>query len=92
MEIKNLLPVGSVVSLKDAEKKLMIIGIKQFQEEKNVMKDYIGVMYPEGYINRDLFYIFNHEDIVEILFRGYENQEWEKFLEAVEKTLAETGE
>ena len=92
MEIKNLLPVGSVVSLKDAEKKLMIIGIKQFQEENNVMKDYIGVMYPEGYINRDLFYIFNHEDIVEILFRGYENQEWEKFLEAVEKTLAETGE
>ncbi|OPG95070.1 cytoplasmic protein [Chryseobacterium mucoviscidosis] len=41
--------------------------------------DYIGCLYPEGYINADYTYVFNHEDIEEIIFRGYADEEEEAF-------------
>lgn len=81
-EIDNLLPVGSVVFLKDAIKKLMVIGIKPGNEEGKFF-DYIGVMYPEGYINKDILFLFNHEDIVDIVYRGYENPEHTQFLQQI---------
>ena len=85
MDVEKLLPIGSVVGLKEAEKKLMVIGIKQINEQKDVIKDYIGVMYPEGYFNRDVFFTFDHEDIEEIYFEGYRSQEQQAFLEQVAK-------
>ena len=38
--MKNLLPVGSVVLLKDATKKLMIIGILQLGNNEKKSQDY----------------------------------------------------
>ena len=49
---KELLPIGSVVLLRDAMKKLMIIGIKPVKaDEPDKMYDYIGVLYPEGFLS-----------------------------------------
>lgn len=48
--MKNLLPIGSVVLLKDATKKLVIIGILQVNPSENKIYDYLGVPYPEGYV------------------------------------------
>lgn len=77
--IKDLLPIGSVVVLKDAEKALMIIGILPRSEEG--VKDYIGVLYPEGYINSEMFLVFDHKDIDTILFRGfYGDTIWDQML------------
>ena len=75
--IKNLLPAGSVVRLKDAEKKLMVTGI--LMNNNGVKYDYIGVFYPEGYIDAERMFVFNHEDIEKVEFIGYMNTEFQLF-------------
>lgn len=72
--MKELLPIGSVVLLKEATKSLMIVGTTQRDEEGNKY-DYISVVFPEGYIDSETFFLFNHEDVVEVKFVGCINAE-----------------
>jgi hypothetical protein len=72
--MKNLLPIGSVVRLKEAEKSLMIVGTTQV-DETGKEYDYIACLYPEGYINETMFWMFNHEDIEDVRYVGYVNAE-----------------
>lgn len=82
MKIRDLLPIGSIVLLKDGEKKLMIIGIMQSEMAENGREyDYLGILYPEGHVGEQFQYLFNHEDIEEIVFRGFEDNERAEFLE-----------
>ncbi|MCD7769929.1 MAG: DUF4176 domain-containing protein [Oscillospiraceae bacterium] len=87
MKIQDLLPIGSVVLLNNGEKKLMIIGIMQNDAggtKKNY--DYLGELYPEGHIGKGFQYLFNHEDINKIIFRGYEDDERAEFLKKLSDT------
>lgn len=77
MNVKKLLPIGSVVKLKDAGKHVMISGI--LMENGGVKFDYICVPYPEGYIDQNRMFLFNHEDIDQVLFLGYINAEYQIF-------------
>lgn len=61
--MKDLLPIGSVVTLKEGKKKLMIIGRLQENMDANKVYDYAGCQWPEGYMDKDHCYVFNHEDI-----------------------------
>lgn len=81
--MKELLPIGSVVMLKGATKKLMITGILQVNPAEKKMYDYLGVPYPEGYVSADRNFLFNHEDIWEIAFHGYSEREWNDYAAAV---------
>ena len=81
--MKDLLPIGSVVLLKEATKKLVIIGVQQVNAEQNKMYDYLAVPYPEGYLGSDNNYLFNQGDINDIIFRGYTNPERDIFIEAL---------
>lgn len=86
MEIKDLLPVGSIVLLENGEKRLMINGIMQSEANGDGKEyDYLGVLYPEGHIGDQFQYLFNHEDIKELVFRGYEDEERTAFLEKLSK-------
>jgi len=58
------LPIGSVVTIKNEIKKVMILGYSD--------SDYIGILYPVGYINKDQNIIFNKNDIVKVLYLGYQ--------------------
>ena len=88
--VKDLLPIGSVVMLKDAEKPLMIYGIKQLDTyNPEVEYDYIGVLYPEGNIGSDFQYLFNHDDIEEILFKGYETEQFKNFINTIAEAYGE---
>ena len=81
MKIKDLLPIGSVVRLHDGEKRLMIIGIMQSDASGNGKEyDYLGILYPEGQIGDEFQYLFNQEDIEEVIFRGFEDDERVEFL------------
>ena len=81
MKITDLLPIGSVVLIGNAKKKLMIYGVKQGKaEEPDKEYDYIGVPYPEGLISSDYTYLFNHEDISAVIFRGFEDIERQNFI------------
>ena len=81
--MKDLLPIGSVVLLKDATKKLMIIGILQAKPDEEKIYDYLGVPYPEGYIGANNNFLFSHEDINDVIFKGYENAERKTFMDAM---------
>lgn len=81
MEIKDLLPIGTIVLLEEGKKKLMIFGVKQTDNETGKEYDYIGVLYPEGNLGDKTQFLFNHENIMEIVFRGYEDEEREGFLQ-----------
>ncbi|GMR64567.1 MULTISPECIES: DUF4176 domain-containing protein [Bacillus] len=80
----QLFPIGSIVILKEGTKKLMIFGRKQQVATDEVRKfDYMGCPYPEGYINPDFTYLFNQDDIQEVVSTGYEDQEERTFQENV---------
>lgn len=82
----KLLPIGSIVLLKKASKKLMITGIKpRKKDEPSVIYDYIGVLYPEGYLSNDYNFLFNHEDIIDVVFIGYQNPERTEFIEHLQR-------
>lgn len=86
VKLEDLLPIGTVVLLKDGVKKLMIIGMFQSVKRENEMVDsydYIGVLYPEGFLSQDSMMLFNHEQINDVVFYGYENPEREDFVEYV---------
>ena len=86
MMIKDLLPVGSIVLLKDGEKRLMVCGVMQSDVDRGGKEyDYMGVLYPEGHIGTDFQYLFNHEDIDEIVFEGYHDVERTEFLKKLAK-------
>ncbi len=84
--VKNLLPIGSVVLNKGADKKLMIIGI--LIETNGVRYDYIGVLYPEGFVDAEKLFAFNHDDIEKVEYIGYMNAEYQLFRGAVEEQMA----
>ena len=71
MNIKELLPIGSIVRLQNGQKRLMITGVLQSKEDElDKQYDYLGILYPEGHIGGDFQYLFNHEDIDQIVFRA----------------------
>ncbi len=86
MDIMELLPIGTIVLLNNGKKKLMIAGIKQMDAENSGQEyDYYGVMYPEGHVGEDFQYLFNHQDIKQIFFKGYEDEERSVFLKKLQK-------
>lgn len=82
---KNLLPIGSVVVLNGGLKKVMIIGVLQMVQHEDETKryDYIGVIYPEGFMNTELLVLFNHDQLGEIIHRGFENEEYKGFVDRI---------
>jgi len=83
---EHLLPLGSVVLLKGGIRKLMVIGLKQVLDDgSGEAFDYAGVLYPEGFLGSDANFLFNHEDINDVIFTGYENPERVEFLAFIEE-------
>lgn len=85
----KLLPVGSVVCLKENSRNLLIIGIMQKKISTGKVYDYMGVLYPEGYIGGKMQFLFMHEDIKKIQYIGFENNEYLELIEKLKKTAYE---
>jgi len=73
--IRDLLPIGSVVLLKEGKKRLMIYGINQKTENGDVY-DYLGCLYPEGNISPEYTYLFNKDAIEAVFFLGFVDPEF----------------
>ena len=85
-KIKDLLPLGSVVELRGAERRVMITGYFQTQEEDQTDEtifDYAGIFYPEGNMMPDMNILFNHEDILRVDFKGFNDYERQQFIKNV---------
>ena len=71
----SLLPIGSVVLLKDAERRLMICGRVQTDVATGKTYDYSGCLYPEGIIDSSSLYMFNNGNIQTVFFVGFQDPE-----------------
>lgn len=78
---RNLMPIGSVVLLKEGKKRLMICGRIQCQEGSDTIYDYVGCLYPEGVLNSSSMYFFNNEQIDSLYFIGFQDEEELKYRE-----------
>lgn len=90
MDIKDLLPIGSVIWLRDAERPLMIFGVKQENMDTHEEYDYIGVVYPEGNMGTESQFLFMHKDIEKVVFRGYEDTSREEFIKRLDNFYKES--
>lgn len=73
--MKNYLPLGSIVRLKGSSKKLMIYGRAQTAGEPKKLYDYLACLYPQGHFKSNMLLCFNEEQIEEVLFTGYTDDE-----------------
>lgn len=83
--MKAYLPIGSVVLLKNGKKKIMIYGRRQSRINESVEYDYVACLYPEGNIGENYMYLFNHEDIETVVYRGYSDAEDEAYVSELNK-------
>lgn len=89
MRIDELLPIGSIIWLKEAQKALMIFGVKQSNMDTGEEYDYIGVLYPEGNMGTESQFLFQHEDIERVVFRGFEDEQRTEFIENLKEFYKE---
>ena len=79
------LPVGSVVLLEGGKKKTIIMGILQMDAETpERVYDYLGVPYPEGYLGQGASYLFDHSDIAQLVYCGYNDAERQGFMQSID--------
>ena len=71
-----MLPIGPIVCLKEGRSKIMILnrGPVIEDEKEPTLFDYSGCFYPQGLNPENVFY-FNHENINEVVFEGYKDNE-----------------
>ena len=63
----------------------MITGIKVAKvDEQDKVFDYIGVLYPEGFMGEQGNFMFNHSEINDVIYKGYTNPERDEFINFLE--------
>ena len=88
-DYRRVLPVGSVVLLKNANKRLMIIGYQRKKpDDDSKIYDYCACMYPEGFMSPEQAVVFDHEQIDRIIAVGLQNEVQIVFAEKLKKVLA----
>ena len=73
--LEKYLPLGSVVLLKGGEKRVMIYGRRQAANTDGTVWDYAACLFPEGNVDDDHIYLFNHTEIERVFFLGLQDQE-----------------
>lgn len=77
---EKYLPLGTVVTLKEGTKKLMITGFCAITESnKEKIWDYSGCLYPEGNLSSNQTCLFDHNQIEKICYLGFINEEEKEF-------------
>lgn len=73
--MKDFLPLGSVVVLKEGKKKIMICGRFQRNVTTQQIYHYSACLYPEGIVNPKELYLFNNDDIDRVYYMGMQDPE-----------------
>ena len=83
-----ILPIGSVISLRGIERRVMVAGVRQVEAETGKTWDYCGCFYPEGIINSRELLLFDQEYIDSLYLLGFRDGEGLLFAQK----LLESGE
>lgn len=84
---ERFLPIGSVVLLKEATRKVVIIGFAQVEEGNDEIWDYMGCAYPIGVVSTSSTLLFNHDKIDKVISLGYSDEEEKQFRKDLEINL-----
>ncbi len=76
---QELLPLGSVVLLSGAEKRLVVSGFLVTEAKTGIKYDYCGFSYPEGFVDNKTIALFNHNQIDDVCYKGLEDEEEKKY-------------
>lgn len=84
-EKTEYLPLGSLVQINGGKKLYVIIsrGLQVKFEGEKLFFDYGACMYPEGLIGDQVAY-FQHEDIQEVVFKGYSDRNDVEMVKAIQ--------
>lgn len=85
----KILPIGTIVLLKGANKKLMIIGYNASIETDKGKEtvDYISCRVPEGKVDKSTLRFFNKDSIDKIIKVGYMDEEWNQLKEKLNQIM-----
>jgi len=83
--IEPLLPIGSVVKVKSEDATLMVIGF--FPESGIRSYDYLGVLYPQGLLEMPNFYLFDIEQIEDVIHKGFVDIDGRAALDAAQQLM-----
>ncbi|MBR6770726.1 MAG: DUF4176 domain-containing protein [Lachnospiraceae bacterium] len=87
MEIK-LLPIGTIVMLKDSEPKVMITGYCPIGESRpGYVWDYSGLIFPRGYKDANQILQFDKEQIDYVVAMGYQDEEQFAFIRNLDEVI-----
>lgn len=84
----EFLPNGSVVRLNvesDVDMDFVIVGRLLQNPKNNDIMDYLGVVYPFGFVSEKSFVGFNHSQILEVLHEGYNDKRNEQISEILKQ-------
>jgi hypothetical protein len=78
---EKYLPIGTVVLLKEATKRVMITGYASISPDTgDKVFDYSGCIFPEGFFDYNQVCVFDHEQIAEVFYKGLEDDEEKEFM------------
>ena len=80
--MENLLPIGTVVSLTNGTKKVMITGYSSKDPNSDKVYDYNSCIFPEG-IMEEKYCLFDKYQIEEIFYKGLESDEQKEFINKI---------
>lgn len=80
------LPLGTIVFIKNDIVMHMITGYLNKTKDGKV-NDYISIPFPYGLMSEGIITFFNHEDIENIIYMGYENDDYKKLNEIMKNNV-----
>ncbi|MFU2181734.1 DUF4176 domain-containing protein [Streptococcus pluranimalium] len=87
-----MLPIGSIVYLKEGSRKLMVLnrGALLEQSGEKLLFDYSGCIYPVGLDAERILY-FNEENIDKVVYEGFKDDEETRYQELYTEWLEING-
>lgn len=87
---EGLLPIGTVVLLKNSTKKVMIMGFAQISKSNpGKIWDYTACVFPEGFMTPDQMFMFNNDQIDQIFAMGYQDEEQMAFKKKIDAAIGD---
>ncbi len=88
MNLNKYLPIGTVVMLKEGTKRIMITGFCCVSDDdKEKVYDYVGCLYPEGFLTSSNNLLFDHNQIEKVYHLGLQDEEEKEFKEKLKEMI-----
>lgn len=89
--MEQLLPLGTIIYLHQSREKIMIISRGAiYGDDEEEYFDYLGCIYPTG-IDKEHTIFFNHDNVDQVIFKGYYDESEERFAKLYYNWQAQTN-